>query len=65
MAELPLSPIKRLMKQNGAERVSEAAVERMRDEVEDILSEKAQEAATWTRHADRKTVQASDVKNAF
>ena len=62
MAELPLAPVKRIIKQAGAERVSEDAVEELRDELEDHASERARDAKQMAEHAGRKTVQADDVK---
>ena len=65
MAELPKAPIKRIMKNAGAERVSEDAVEQFRDRLEELAEERAETARSYTRNANRKTVQASDVKESF
>jgi histone H3/H4 len=62
MAELPLAPVKRIIKQSGASRVSEDAVEELRDELEEHASDRAREAKEYAQHAGRKTVQADDVK---
>ncbi|WEL22907.1 histone family protein [Candidatus Nanohalovita haloferacivicina] len=62
MAELPLAPVKRIIKQSGASRVSEDAVEELRDELEEYASDRAREAKEYAQHAGRKTVQADDVK---
>jgi histone H3/H4 len=62
MAELPLAPVKRIIKQAGAERVSEDAVEELRDELEDHASERARDSKQMAEHAGRKTVQEDDVK---
>ena len=62
MAELPLAPVKRIIKQAGAHRVSEGAVEELRDELEDHAEDRAREAKEFAEHAGRKTVQADDVK---
>lgn len=64
MAELPLAPLKRLMKQSGAERVGEDGARAMRDVIEDEIAELTQEADKFARHADRKTIQAEDVRAA-
>lgn len=61
MAEIPLAPIKRVMKNAGAERVSDDAVEAMRDAMEDWAEDLAQDANTFATHAGRKTVQKEDV----
>lgn len=62
MAELPLAPVKRIIKQSGAARVSEDAVEELRDELEDYAEERSREAKQFAEHADRKTVQAGDIR---
>ena len=65
MAELPNAPIKRIIKNAGAKRVSEDAVEEFRDNLEDMAEDIASDSLTYTRHADRKTVQKQDVKEVF
>lgn len=65
MTELPNAPIKRIMKNAGAKRVSEDAVEAFKDRLEEHAETIADDANDYARHADRKTVQAGDVKSAF
>ncbi len=62
MAELPLAPVKRIIKQAGAHRVSEDAVRELRDELEDHAEDRARQAKQYAKHAGRKTVQAEDVR---
>ncbi len=64
MAELPLAPLKRIMKKAGGERVSDEAAEALRDEVEDQAMEIAERAREYAHHAGRKTVQREDCKAA-
>lgn len=61
MAELPLAPIKRIMKDAGAERVADDGVEAMRDAIEEMVIELAEEANQFATHAGRKTVKKEDV----
>jgi len=61
MAELPLAPVKRIIKQAGASRVSEGAVRELRDELEGHAEDRAREAKQYAEHAGRKTVQADDI----
>ncbi len=62
MAELPLAPVKRIIKQAGAHRVSEDAVQELRDELERHAEERARDSKQYAEHAGRKTVQASDIR---
>ncbi|MDY6777371.1 MAG: histone [Candidatus Nanohaloarchaea archaeon] len=64
MAELPLAPLKRILKRAGGERVSDDAVEALRDEVEDRALELAERSREYAQHANRKTVQREDVMAA-
>lgn len=63
--EIPLAPIDRILHQQGAERVSEDAVILLRDFLEKIAREIAQEAVDASRHAERKTVTEEDVRFAI
>ncbi len=65
MSEIPKAPISRIIKDSGAERVSEDAVVELVDSLEEIarkISVKANEAA---KIAKRKTIKADDIKLAI
>ncbi len=61
---LPLAPLERLMRKAGAERVSEDAVIALRDSIEDMAQEVADEALRAARHARRRTVKREDIELA-
>ncbi|MBR9681108.1 MAG: histone family protein [Candidatus Altiarchaeota archaeon] len=63
--ELPLAPMKRLVKGAGAARVSEDAADALREVLEDFASEVASKAVQLARHAGRKTVTKDDIKLAY
>ncbi|MBC5793369.1 MAG: histone family protein [Nanohaloarchaea archaeon] len=62
MMSLPNAPIERIIRKAGAERVSEGAVEELKDAVEEVGEEIARDAIEMADHAGRKTVKASDVE---
>lgn len=64
MTELPLAPIKRLIKEAGADRVGDDAVEAMRDVLEREAKDVARDAKQFAAHAGRKTVKAEDIEAA-
>lgn len=61
---LPLAAMEKLLKQGGAERVSDKAKLALKDAIEDMANEIAVRAIKLAVHAGRKTVKAEDIKLA-
>lgn len=60
--ELPLAPFERIAKRAGDLRVSAEAVKELRDTIEEIANNLAQEAVLLAGHAKRKTIKEEDIK---
>ncbi len=64
MSELPIAPIKRLLKNAGASRISDEAAIKLAEVLEEIGEEVSRDATKLAKHAGRKTVKAEDIKLA-
>ena len=65
MSEIPKAPIARIIKEAGAERVSEDAKAELAAYVEEVAHNVAKEATQVAKIAKRKTIKADDIKLAI
>ena len=61
---LPLAAMEKILKQGGAERVSERAKVTLKNALEEIANEIAIKAIKLSAHAGRKTIKSGDIKLA-
>lgn len=65
MSEIPKAPIARIMKQSGAERISEDAKDALTDYLEQITRDITVEANKVAKIAKRKTIKKEDIDLAI
>jgi len=65
MSDIPKAPIARIIKESGAERVSEDAKVALAEYVEEVARNVAIEANNVAKIAKRKTIKAEDIKLAI
>ena len=61
---LPLAAMEKILKQSGAERVSDKAKAALKAVIEEQAEQIAAQAVKFASHAGRKTVKAGDIKLA-
>ena len=62
---IPKAPVKRIIQEAGAERVSDAAVVALVEYLEDYAEDVSKKAVTYSKYAKRKTVKAEDIALAI
>jgi len=62
--DLSLTPMHRIIKKAGAERVGDDAAEELRNVLEEVGLRIAKDALDFTKHAHRKTVKDEDIRIA-
>jgi histone H3/H4 len=65
MSEIPKAPVARIIKETGAERVSEDAKVALADYLDEVARNVAKEANNVAKIAKRKTVKADDIELAI
>ena len=65
MSEITKAPVARIIKESGAERVSEDAKVALADYLDEVARNVAKEANAVAKIAKRKTVKAEDIKLAI
>ncbi|OYT34844.1 MAG: histone [Candidatus Aenigmarchaeota archaeon ex4484_52] len=65
MSEIPASPFERILRNNGAERVSFEAAKYFAEELEEIANIVAEDAISICNYSKRKTINKKDIEFAI
>ena len=65
ITELPIAPVGRILKNNGAQRVSDNGKIALAEAMEDYGEKVAKDAIELARHTGRKTITGKDIKLAI
>ena len=63
--ELPIAPVSRILKNNGAQRISNNAKIALAEAIEDYGEKLSKEAIELAHHTGRKTITGDDIKLAL
>ena len=63
--ELPIAPVGRILKNNGAQRISDGAKIALAEAIEDYGEKLSKNAIELARHTGRKTITGNDIKLAI
>jgi len=61
---LPVAAMERILKKAGAPRVSLEAMEELKEVLEEYAEQVAKKALSYSQHAGRRTIKATDIKLA-
>jgi histone H3/H4 len=65
MGELPIAAVDRIIRKSSGLRVSDGAAKVLAEHLEEIGMKLAQEAALYSKHANRKTIVDDDIRLAL
>ncbi len=65
LAPIPVAPVEEILQKNGAKRISFSASKKMAQVVSEIALQISESAVKISRHSNRKTIKARDIRLAY